>query len=553
MLDKQDIVKVTFENGKQIKAKYKSKIGDLIKMVEKDPSDILAVRIDNEVKSYDYAVVSNCDCEYIKYATEDGERIYGRSLKFIMFMAFREVYPEAKIEFTNRMEGDHFALISEIELTKEVQETVKNKMKEIAEKDYIFNKLVVTYDEAKAVYTKMGDLDKIESLNNRLKGNYTIHECNGMYNYMYGALLPSTGYIKGFDLRLHRNGILLVLPEKDNVNKVKKDIVNNKIYDVFEEHGELAKLIKVEAASQLNDRVINSTIGEVIRFSEAVHDRKLVELALKIEKRKDVKIILIAGPSSSGKTTFAQKLGVQLSLSGRRPITISMDNYFKERKDTPVGLDGKLDFDCIEAMDSVLFNKQMKELIEGREVELPTFNFLVGKKEYNGKKLKLEEKDILIVEGIHGLNPLMSEFIPANNKFKIYVAPIATLNLDRYTKVSSTDVRLIRRIVRDIVARGHGVEKTLELWENVRKGEAKYIFPYINTADYIYNTSLLYEQGVIKTFVQPLLLQVPRTSKYYSETRRLYEFMNNFLPIETGEIPVDSIIREFIGEGCFYR
>ncbi|MEG0221304.1 MAG: nucleoside kinase, partial [Clostridia bacterium] len=199
------------------------------------------------------------------------------------------------------------------------------------------------------------------------------------------------------------------------------------------------------------------------------------------------------------------------------------------------------------------FNKQMKELIEGREVELPAFNFLVGKKEYNGKKLKLEEKDILIVEGIHGLNPLMSEFIPANNKFKIYVAPIATLNLDRYTKVSSTDVRLIRRIVRDIVARGHGVEKTLELWENVRKGEAKYIFPYINTADYIYNTSLLYEQGVIKTFVQPLLLQVPRTSKYYSETRRLYEFMNNFLPIETGEIPVDSIIREFIGEGCFYR
>ena len=186
-------------------------------------------------------------------------------------------------------------------------------------------------------------------------------------------------------------------------------------------------------------------------------------------------------------------------------------------------------------------------------IEMPIFNFHLGVKEYKGNKLKLQENDVLVVEGIHALNPVMSEFIKPHNKFKIYVAPIATLNLDRYTKVSSTDVRLIRRIVRDIVARGHGVEKTLELWKNVRRGEAKYIFPYINTADYIYNTSLIYEQGVIKTFIQPLLLQVPRTSKYYSEARRLYEFMNNFLPIETGEIPVDSIIREFIGDGCFYR
>lgn len=552
-MKKQDIVKVTFENGTVIKADYKSKIGDLINSVENNTKDILAVRIDNEVKSYEYEVVSNCNCEYIKYNSEDGERIYGRSLKFIMFMAFFELYPQAKIEFTNRMEADYFALIHNLELDKEVENNIRKKMKEIIERDFEFKKMVVTYDEAKAIYKKMGDMEKVENLSSRLRGIYTVNECNGMYNYLYGALVPSTGYIQGFDVRLHRNGMLLVLPNKNDIRKVKKEVVNNKIYDVFEEHGKLAEVINVENAYQLNSRVISGNIGEVIRFSEAIHDRKLVELSMKIERNPNIKIILIAGPSSSGKTTFAQKLGVQLSLSGKRPITISMDNYFKERSQTPIGDDGKLDFDCIEAMDSKLFNEQMKDLVEGREISMPIFNFHTGQKEYRGKKLKLEENDILVVEGIHALNPVMSEFIKVENKFKIYVAPIATLNLDRYTKVSSTDVRLIRRIVRDIVSRGHGVEKTLELWKNVRKGESKYIFPYINTADYIYNTSLLYEQGVIKTFIQPLLLQVPRTSKYYSETRRLYEFMNNFLPIETGEIPVDSIIREFIGEGCFYR
>ncbi len=553
MKEKNESIKVTFENGKVVKSKYKATIGSLIKLIESETDDILAVRIDNEVKSYEYEVVSSCTCEYVKYDSEDGERIYGRSLKFIMFMAFYELYPEAVIEFTNKMEADHFALIHNIKLDTKVESNIRKKMKEIIAENYEFKKMAVTYDEAKAIYKKMGDIEKIENLENRLRGLYTIHECNGMYNYLHGALVPSTGYIKGFDIRLHRDGILLVLPNKNNISKVKKELVNNKIYDVFEEHGKLAKIIDVENAYQLNNRVISGNIGEVIRFSEAVHDRKLVELSMQIEKNPNIKIILIAGPSSSGKTTFAQKLGVQLSLSGKHPITISMDNYFKERTETPIGEDGKLDFDCIEAMDSELFNKQMQELIEGKEICMPTFNFHLGIKEYNSSSFKLNDNDVLIVEGIHALNPVMSEFIKQENKFKIYVAPIATLNLDRYTKVSSTDVRLIRRIVRDIVARGHGVEKTLELWKNVSRGEARYIFPYINTADYIYNTSLLYEQGVIKTFIQPLLLQVPRTSKYYSETRRLYEFMNNFLPIETGEIPVDSIIREFIGEGCFYR
>lgn len=554
MFKRNEVLKVTFENGKEVKAAYKAKIGDLIKHVGDLDEDILAVRIDNEVKSFDYEVVSNCLCEYVRFNSADGERIYGRSLKFIFFMAVTKLYPKARIEFTNKMDRDLFALVHNLNITDEVTEKLKEEMQKIVAADFEFRKLVVTYDEAKAIYEEMHDEEKIKNLNNRLRGNYTLHECDGLYNYFYGALVPSTRYIKSFDVRKHRNGIILILPEKEDMTTIKEKVVDNIIYDVFEEYDKFGKMLGVENAWQLNKKVIDGEIGSVIRYSEAIHDRKLVQLSLEIEKNPKIKLILISGPSSSGKTTFAQKLAVQLGLSGKTPITISMDNYFKNRVDTPKGEDGKYDFECVEALDIDLFNTQMRDLIEGKEVTMPIFDFPKGEKIFLEKnKLKLKETDILIVEGIHALNPTLSEFIKKENKFKIYISPIATLNLDRFTKVSSSDTRLIRRIVRDVAARGHAVEKTLELWDNVKKGEEKYIFPYISTADYMFNTSFIYEQGVMKTFAQPLLLQVSRDSKYYSEARRLYEFLNNFLPVETGEIPVDSIIREFIGDGCFYR
>ena len=254
-----------------------------------------------------------------------------------------------------------------------------------------------------------------------------------------------------------------------------------------------------------------------------------------------------------GKTTFAQKLGIQLKLTGYNPITISMDNYFVERKDTPLGEDGKYNFECVEALDINLFNTQMKDLIDGKTVKLPEFDFMTGTKKYNGKMLKLNERDVLIIEGIHALNPILTKFTPDENKYKIYIAPIATLNIDGYTKVSSSDTRLLRRMVRDYNTRGHSVEKTFELWHNVKKGEEQYIFPFVDTVDYVYNSSLIYEPSVMKIFAQPLLLQLDSSSPYYSESRRLYEYLNNFLPMETSNIPINSIIREFIGNGCFYR
>jgi len=469
-------------------------------------------------------------------------------------MALTKLYAHADVQFISTINKDQYFIIKNIDLTTEKVEKVKAKMIEIIKKDYPIIKKVVPLEEAEVLYTASGDDSKLDNIDNRIKSYSTMYFCDGLYNYFYGMLAPSTGYIKSFDLIEYKEGAMLVIPnDLSKGYEFKKEIKDIRLYDTFIAFNKLNDILGISNIGNLNTTVLNGKIQSIIQSSEAIHLRKIVEIVMDIEKRKETKMILIAGPSSSGKTTFAQKLGVQLTLTGFNPITISMDNYFKERSDTPLGSDGKYNFECVEALDVVLFNKHMNELIMGNEVELPEFDFIEGKKEYKGKMLKLKDNDLLVIEGIHALNPILTQFTDNNHKFKIYIAPIATLNIDDYTKVSSTDTRLLRRMVRDYVTRGHSVEKTFELWENVVKGEKQYIFPFVDEADCIFNSSLIYEPGVIRTFAQPLLLQLHKTSKYYSETRRLYEYLNNFLPIETSSIPVDSIVREFIGNGCFYR
>lgn len=544
-------IKVSFEDGRQIEVDYKTQAIEAVKLVQSNIDDILALKVNNEVKSYDYPLVKDTMIEFVKFGSDDGYRVYSRTLKMILYMALTSLYSNADVEFLATINKDQFFVINNIELTPEKVSAIKEKMQEIIDRNLVITKKTVPSEEAKVLYTASNDADKLENMENRLKSYVTMYFCDGMYNYFYGMLTPSTGYIKAFDLVSYRNGALLVIP--DNQMSVEKEIKGNRLYDTFISFNQLNKIMGIDNIGQLNDIVLKDKINSTIQVAEAIHQRNLVELVLDIEKRKNIKMILIAGPSSSGKTTFAQKLGVQLRLTGFNPITISMDNYFVERKDTPLGEDGKYDFERVDALDIELFNNQMRDLINGKKVELPEFDFYEGKKHYNGKFLKLEKNDILIIEGIHALNPILTEFTPAENKYKIYIAPIATLNIDGYTKTSSSDGRLLRRMVRDYTTRGHSVERTFELWVNVKKGEEKYIFPFIDTADYVYNSNLIYEPCVMKTFAQPLLLQVENTSKYYAEARRLYEYLNNFLPIETTNIPIDSIIREFIGNGCFYR
>lgn len=545
-------IKVNFEDGRQISVDYKTKAIDAVKLVENDVSDILALNINNEVKNYSYELVSNENIiKFIKLNSQDGYRIYTRTLKMVLYMALTTLYSGADVEFITTIDKDQYFTVNNIDLNEEKISAIKEKMLEIVNNDYPIIKKSVSIEEATILYTASNDADKLEHIDNRLRSNLTMYFCEGLYNYFYGILAPSTGYVKNFDIIPYRDGALLVIPDEDM--KLKKKVKDNRLYDTFIEFNKLNKVIGIENVGNLNEKILNNKINPVIQVAEAIHQREMVEMVLDIEKRKNIKMILIAGPSSSGKTTFAQKLGVQLKLTGYNPITISMDNYFVERKDTPLGEDGKYNFECVEALDIELFNSQMRDLIAGKTVELPEFDFVVGTKKYKGNYLTLKEKDILIVEGIHALNPILTEFTPKENKYHIYIAPIATLNLDGYTKVSSSDTRLLRRMVRDYNTRGHSVERTFELWTNVKKGEEKYIFPFVNSVDRIYNSSLIYEPSVMKTFAQPLLLQVERSSPYYGEARRLYEFLNNFLPMETTNIPVDSIIREFIGNGCFFR
>lgn len=544
-------IKVTFDDSRSLEVYYKTKAIDVVKMVEGDTSDILALNINNELRSYDYELVKNSIIKFVKYNSPDGYRVYSGTLKMVLYMALTSLFSNTDVEFIATIKKDQYFMINNIKITDEKVQRIKEKMQEIIDKDFPITKKVVPIEEATVLYTAANNLDILKNIDNKLKSYVTMYFCDGMYNNFSTILAPSTGYIKKFDIRRYKDGLVLMLPDENG--NIKEEIKSVSLYDAYMEFNKLNNTFGISTIGDLNKNILQGKTNDIIQVAEAIHDRKLVELVQDIEKRKNIKMVLIAGPSSSGKTTFAQKLGVQLKLTGYNPITISMDNYFKERKDTPLGEDGKYNFETVDALDIELFNSQMKDLIDGKTVELPEFDFVVGTKKYNGKFLKLEKNDVMIIEGIHALNPILTKFTPDENKYKVYIAPITTLNIDGYTKISSSDSRFLRRMVRDYTTRGHSVDRTFELWGNVKKGEEEYIFPFVDDADFIYNSSLNYEPSVMKTFAQPLLLQVDSSSEFYSEARRLYAYLNNFTPLETGNIPINSIIREFIGNGCFNR
>lgn len=543
-------IKLTFEDGREIIVPYKTTAIDAVKMIEDDVEDILAITVNNEVKFQKYELVRDSEIRFVKIDSDDGYRVYSKSLKLVLYMAITELFGYQDVDFQSTINRNQYFIMPEFNLTDDKIEMIKNKMAEIIDADYEIEKRMLSVDEATEYYEKSGDLDKIQNMSTRIKSYTNVYFCNGYYNNFYGVLVPNTGYLDVFDLIPFRNGALLVTKDK---NGNKPEVRDSRLIDAIEEFYKFKKIFDIDNIGELNDNIIKNEMLDIIQVSEAIHQRKIVEIVQDIEKKKDIKLILIAGPSSSGKTTFAQQLGVQLRLTGYNPITISMDNYFKERVDTPLGPDGKYDFERVDALDIELFNEHMEKLIKGEVVELPEFDFINGTKNYNGRYLSLNPMDVLIVEGIHALNPILTEFTPAKNKYKIYIAPITTLNLDGYSKVSSSDTRFLRRLVRDFATRGHSVDRTFELWRNVKKGEEKYIYPYIEDVDTIFNSSIIYEPAVMKTFAQPLLLQLDKSSKYYAEARRLYEYLNNFLPMETSNIPIDSLIREFIGNGCFNR
>jgi len=538
-------IKVTID-GKEMCMKYGTTVFNALKLAEIDTSDMLAARVNNTLKNVNYPLVEDAIISKTTIEDSDGYRVYIRTVKFLLHMALKRIYPELKVEVCNTIDGVIYFICRNAKFTADMAEELLKEMRTIVARDSSFERKVVSYEEAKYLFETSNDKAALESISLNMIMYVTLYFSEDLYGLTDGILAPSAKCTPEFTIKKFRRGFALIVPREADLKKLAATVSEHPLYTVFEENDDFLDIIGVRSVNEMNKTVISGNTKDVIKVAEAGHANKMAELMNDIKTKGTKRLFLIAGPSSSGKTTFANKLCVNLKLIGYNPIVISMDNYFKERIDTPKLPNGEYDFETIDALDLPLFNNHMSALFNGETIEMPEFNFMTGEKEYKGNKLTLGKRDVLVLEGIHALNPLLLDGIDENLKYKIYIAPMTTLNLDDYTKVSTTDTRMLRRIVRDFYTRGHSVESTLRMWPNLRSGETKYIYPNIKYADYIYNTSLVYEIGALRTFADPLLLHVDKSSEYFSEARRLYTFTQKFLPIETADIPNNSIVREFI-------
>ena len=542
-------------NGSNYEIEEKMSVHNFLKDVVKiEMEDIYACKVFNEVKSLSFNIDRDCEVEILDSSSSDGNRIYVRGLVFILLKAFEELYPNKKF-IVNYALGHSLYCESATDFifTEEDISKIRTRMQEIIDANYPIEKNVLSIEEAVNIYEKAGKIDKLGLLETRMKSHVSMYSCDGTLNYFYGVMPISTGYMKYFEVLKYERGLLLVYPRRFAPKQVERIEDSKKLYATFDEYDKIHKILGIENLASLNKFVKAGKAGDIIRVSEALHEKKIANIADMIASDRKRKLVLIAGPSSSGKTTFAQRLGIQLKVNGIQTVTLSMDNYFVERTKTPRDENGNYDFECLEAIDLELFNQQLVALLNGEEVELPTFDFTDGTRKYLGNKAKLEENQVLVVEGIHGLNEKLTASIPRENKFKVYISALTTLNIDDCNRISTADTRLLRRMLRDSKYRSHSPSATIKMWGSVRRGEEKYIFPFQEEADAMFNSSLVYEIAVLKPYVEPLLASVDYDSPEFSEAKRLYEFLSYFITIEDKEIPINSIMREFIGGGCFYR
>lgn len=530
----------------------KIKISELLKeKIENSEYPVVGAKYNNEYKNLNDEVEESGDIKLITINSKEGMKIYRRTLTYIMGKAFWHTFPEAHITVNYQLSNAMYCDIDNMEVTEDMLQTVKTKMKEIINKDLKIEKRTMTREEADKFYKQINTSKGRLQFDIEENENIHMYYCDEYFNYFYETIATHTGFIKLFDLKKYSNGFVLTYPSSKNVNVMPEFKETKKLLWALQEYETIYKVLNVGTVYKLNRTVLEDKIKYLILLSEALHEKKISQIADKIAEKKGVKMILIAGPSSSGKTTFAQRLGIQLKINGLRPVTISVDNYFVERKETPLNEKGEYDFECIEAIDTELFNKHLLALLNGEEIEMPEFDFHEGTKKYNGNKIKLEKDDVLVIEGIHCLNDKLTEKIPHDQKYKIYISALTVLNMDAFNRISTTDTRLIRRIVRDNQFRGYSAKDTIATWENVNIGEEKNIFPFQEDADSIFNTSLIYELGVLKNEAMPLLEQIPNTDSEYAEAQRLIEILRYFEPISKDMVPSNSLLKEFLGGGDF--
>ena len=546
-------IKVTI-NGKEETVPRGSTLLQLSKEYQKEYRfPIILASVNNVYKELSYVINESCGIVFYDLNSKIGNRAHIAGLTFLLIVAVKEIFGStADIKVMHSLDKGIYIKTS-FPLTETILKTVARKMLKLVEMDLSIIKVSVDRISAIHYFESINDLSKARIMKYNTNTYITLYRLSNYYNYFYGKMPPSTASLKDFKLTyVDDNGFVLQFPTEYSHNQIKAYTHHPNMFKVFKECREWTKLMKIETIADLNDVVSSGKIADLIRIDETLQSNKLLGIARKIvDAKKDKKIILLAGPSSSGKTTTTTKLCMYLKSFGLNPKMISMDDYFVDREKTPVNEKGEKDYEAFEAVDNKLLTKQINELLEGKEVMTPIYNFKEGVKEFV-KELKLAKDDILLIEGIHALNPKVLKEIPTKNKFKIYLSALTELNIDYHNRFPTTDNRLLRRIIRDNRTRGYNVVDTLKVWNNVRIGEEKYIFPYQDEADATINTALIYELGILKTYVEPLLYSVDEDSPYYEEAKRLLNILRLILPIPSESIPDDSIIREFIGGSCYH-
>ena len=521
------------------------------RLTEQERKNAIACKYNNEIKSLSTEVAENDKVEPIDITVRDGRRVYQRGILYIMGKAFSEIYPKALLTVNFQLSNSIYCTIENMQVTDEIIKQIRMKMQEIVDMDIPIRKVEMTKKEAEEFYKKEKSLRGRLQLDNKYKNEVSLYFCEDYYNYFYGVMPISTGYIKYFDIVKYHDGFLLRYPDKKTPDKIEEYKETKKLLRTLEDYEEIHKVLDIDTIYKLNKKIEQGKEKDIILLAEALHEKKISDIADKIVKRKGVKMVLIAGPSSSGKTTFAKRLGIQLKLNGVKPITISVDNYFVEREDTPKDENGAYNFECIEAIDLKLFNDHLTKLLNGEEISVPTFNFKTGHKEYNEETMRIKDNEVLVIEGIHCLNDKLTESVPKEQKYKVYISALTVLNIDYYNRISTTDTRLIRRMVRDYNFRGYSALHTLQTWDSVNKGEELNIYPFQEEADSMFNTSLIYEICVLKKYAMPLLKAIDNSHPEYSEAKSLYEFLKYFDDISDEFVPKNSLIREFIGGSIF--
>lgn len=517
------------------------------------PNHIIACKCNNEIKSLNYEMDEGDTVELIDITSKDGMLVYIRGALFIMGMAFNELYPEADIIVNFQLSHAMFCEIRNMNVTEDMIKNVKIKMQEIVQRDLPITKKIMNKEEARKFFEKEKSTRGSLQLENKEKDCVSLYFCENYHNYFYGVMPLSTGYIDIFDIEKYKKGFLVRYPARSNPEEIGDFKESKKFLATLKEYDEINSLMSIDTIQDVNRAIKKDGGLDLVLASEALLEKKIAEIADQILKQKDIKMVLIAGPSSSGKTTFAKRLGVQLKVNGLKPVTIGTDNYFVERSETPVDENGEYDFETIDALDLNLFNDHLNKLINGETVMVPTFDFKNGTKLYDqNKTMSLADDEILVIEGIHCLNDKLTSSIPKDNKFKIYISDLTVLNVDYYNRISTTDTRLIRRIVRDHNYRSYSALDTIKRWPSVNKGENKNIFPFQEEADAMFNSSLLYELSVLGKYAKPLLKEITNDVPEYSEAKRLISFLEYFDDIQNEDmIPNNSLLREFIGGSVF--